>query len=149
MIQIVVVLSIALLPATLTAIPLQVQGQQEIQIQTQTSIPHNAKRHESHQVVNLQNATEGITYTGKATFNTSKPVDVIAYEDITGQTSNGTVKVWDIDGKQYATKTLMTNATEGTVNFQGVGILTHAASIDPYQVTFNINANPITTSGSQ
>jgi hypothetical protein len=75
-------------------------------------------------------------------------VDVIAYEDITGQTSNGTVKVWDVDGKQYATKTLMTNATKGTVNFQSAGILTHTVSSDPYQVTFNINANPITTSRS-
>lgn len=71
---------------------------------------------------------------------------MIAYEDITGQTSNGTGTVWEMDGKQYAAKTLMKNATEGTANFQGVGILTHAASSDPYQVTFSINANP--TSGS-
>ena len=146
-------LTLLLLPIMLAAIPplmqLQhIQAQQDNQTQTQTSIPHNAKGHESHQVVNLQNATEGITYTGKVTFNSSKPVDMIAYEDITGQTSNGTVKVWDVDGKQYATKTLIANATKGTVNFQGAGVLTHAASSDPYQVTLSINANPITTSGS-
>ena len=149
--QIAVILSLVLLPVTLASISLQyplheVQAQQEEQ--TQTSVQHTAKGHESHQVVNLQNPTEGITYTGKVTFNSSKPIDVIAYEDITGQTSNGTVKVWDIDGKQYATKTLLTNATGGGVNFQGVGILTHAASSDPYQVTFSINANPISSSGS-
>jgi hypothetical protein len=138
-------LSIALAAIT-TLIQLhQVQAQPNSQIQTQPSIPHNAKGHESHQVVNLQNATEGTTYTGKVTFNSSKPVDVITLEDITGQTSNGTVKVWDVDGKQYATKTLMTNATKGTVNFQGTGILTHVASSDPYQVTFSIDVNPITT----
>jgi hypothetical protein len=149
--QIAVILSIALLSVTLASIPLQyplqqLQGQQEEQ--TQTSVPHTAKGHESHQVVNLQNPTEGITYTGKVTFNSSKPVDMIAYEDLTGQTSNGTGTVWDVNGKQYAAKTLMKNATEGIVNFQGVGILTHAASSDPYRVTFSINTNPITTSGS-
>jgi hypothetical protein len=47
---------------------------------------------------------------------------MIAYEDITGQTSYGTGTVWEMDGKQYAAKTLMKYATEGTVNFQGVGI---------------------------
>jgi hypothetical protein len=28
-----------------------------------------------------------------------------AYEDITGQTFNGTGTLWDVDGKQYAAKT--------------------------------------------
>jgi hypothetical protein len=149
--QITVILFTALLLVTLASIPLQyplqqVQAQQVEQ--TQTSVPHTAKGHESHQVVNLQNPTEGIIYTGKVIFNSSKPVDMIAYEDITGQTFNITGTLWDVDGKQYAAKTLMKNATEGTANFQGVGILTHAASSDPYQVTFSINANPITTSGS-
>jgi hypothetical protein len=143
-----VILAITIGTATVTPTLFiqQVQAQQEEQ--TQTSVQHTAKGHESHQVVNLQNPTEGITYTGKVTLNSSKPVDVIAYEDITGQTSNGTGTVWDINGKQYAAKTLMKNATEGAVNFQGVGILTHAASSDPYQVTFSTNANPITSGGS-
>ncbi len=149
--KITVILSLVLLPVTLASISLQyplqeVQAQQEEQ--TQTSVQHTAKGHESHQVVNLQNPTEGIIYTGTVIFNSSKPVDMIAYEDITGQIFNGTGTLWDVDGKQYAAKTLMKNATEGTANFQGVGILTHAASSDPYQVTFSINANPITTSGS-
>jgi hypothetical protein len=127
----------------------QTQAQQQPQESAQRSVQHTAKGHESHQVVHLQNVSEGTVYKGTVTFNSSKPVDIIAYEDITGQTSNGTGKVWDMDGKQYAAKTLMTNVTDGTVNFQGAGILTHAASSDPYQVTFSINANPITTSKSQ
>jgi hypothetical protein len=123
----------------------QTQAQQQPQETAQGSVQHTAKGHESHQVVHLQNVSEGTVYKGTVTFNSSKPVDIIAYEDITGQTFNGTGKVWDMDGKQYAAKTLMTNATDGTVNFQGAGILTHAASSDPYQVTFSINANPIST----
>jgi hypothetical protein len=127
----------------------QTQAQQQPQESAQRSVQHTAKGHESHQVVHLQNVSEGTVYKGTVTFNSSKPVDIIAYEDITGQTPNGTVKVWDMDGKQYAAKTLMTNVTDGTVNFQGAGILTHAASSDPYQVKFSINANPIATSKSQ
>jgi hypothetical protein len=118
----------------------QTQAQQQPQESAQRSVQHTAKGHESHQVVHLQNVSEGTVYKGTVTFNSSKPVDIIAYEDITGQTANGTVKVWDMDGKQYAAKTLMTNVTDGTVNFQGAGILAHAASSDPYQVTFSINA---------
>jgi hypothetical protein len=108
---------------------------------TETSVQHNAKGHESHQVVNLQNATEDVVYTGSVTFNSSKPVDIIAYEDVTGQQqpTNATVKVWEVDGKKYATKTLMKNATEGTVDFQSAGLVTHSTSSDPYKVTFSIN----------
>jgi hypothetical protein len=114
---------------------------------TSTSVQHNAKGHQSHQVINLQNTTEGIIYSGTVTFNSSKPIDIIAYDDITGQTNtNATVQVWEVDGKKYAPKTLMKNATEGTVNFEGAGILTHSTTSEPYQVTFSINAAPITKS---
>jgi hypothetical protein len=130
------------------AVPLNDNGvaaQQQQQQATETSVQHNAKAHESHQVVNLQNATEGVVYAGSVTFNSSKPVDIIAYDDITGQRqpTNTTVKVWEVDGKKYATNTLMKNATEGTVDFQGAGIVTHRASSDPYKVTFSIDASPI------
>jgi hypothetical protein len=111
---------------------------------TQTSVQHNAKGHESHQVVNLQNTTEGVIYSGTVTFNSSKPTDIIAIDDITGQTNtNATVQVWEVNGKKFAPKTLMKNATEGTVNFEGAGILTHSTSSEPYTVTFTINAAPI------
>jgi lipopolysaccharide export LptBFGC system permease protein LptF len=105
----------------------QLEAQQQ---QTQTSMPHNAKGHESHQAVQLQNASQGVVYNGTVTFNTSKPVDIIAYDDVTGQqqqqNTSATANVWDVNGNKYVPKTLMKNVTEGTVNFEGAGILTHS-----------------------
>ena len=121
----------------------QLEAQQQ---QTQTSMPHNAKGHESHQAVYMQNASQGVVYNGTATFNSSKPVDIIAIEDLTGQQQQNvsvTANVWDVNGNKYAPKTLMKNVTEGTVNFQGAGILMHSTSSQPYNGTFTINAAPI------
>lgn len=122
----------------------QLEAQQQ---QTQTSMPHNAKGHESHQAVYMQNASQGVVYNGTATFNSSKPVDIIAIEDVTGQQQqqnvSATPNVWDVSGIKYAPKTLMKNVTEGTVNFQGAGILMHSTSSQPYNGTFTINAAPI------
>ena len=122
----------------------QLEAQQQ---QTQTSMPHNAKGHESHQAVQLQNASQGVVYNGTVTFNSSKPVDIIAYDDVTGQqlqqNTSATANLWDVNGNKYAPKTLMKNVTEGTVNFQGAGILMHSTSSQPYNVTFAINAAPI------
>ena len=123
----------------------QLEAQQQ---QTQTSMPHNAKGHESHQAVHMQNSSQGVVYNGTVTFNTSKPVDIIAYDDVTGQqqqqqNTSATANVWDVNGNKYAPKTLMKNVTEGTVNFQGAGILTHSTSSQPYTVTFTINAAPM------
>ena len=116
------------------------KAQQQNQ-QTQDSVQHSAVGHESHQIVNLQNASEAIEYKGVVTFNSTKPVDIISYEDVTSHIdANATVKIWDVDGKKYATQLLLNNASEGTVNFQGAGILTHSPSTDPYRVTFSINA---------
>ena len=124
----------------------QVEAQQQQQ-QTQTSMPHNAKGHESHQAVYMQNASQGVVYNGTATFNSSKPVDIIAIDDVTGQQQqqnvSATANVWDVSGIKYAPKTLMKNVTEGTVNFQGAGILMHSTSSQPYNGTFTINAAPI------
>jgi hypothetical protein len=121
----------------------QVHAQQQQQM-TAASIPHNAKGHESHEVVNLQNATEGSVYTGTVTFNSSKPVDIMVYEDVTGKNTNSTVKIWEIDAKKFATKTLAKNATQGTLDFQGAGLVTHSASSEPYTVTYKISSTPIT-----
>ena len=49
----------------------QQQQQQQQQQQNQTSIPHNAKGHQSHQVIIFQNASDGVRYTGTVTFNLS------------------------------------------------------------------------------
>jgi hypothetical protein len=120
------------------------QQQQQQQQMTQASIPHNAKGHESHQVVNLQNATEGSVYTGTVTFNSSKPVDIMVYEDVTGKITNSTVKIWEVDAKKFATKTLAKNATQRTLDFQGAGLVRHSASSEPYTVTYKISSTPIT-----
>jgi hypothetical protein len=123
----------------------QLEAQQQQQ-QTQTSMPHNAKGHESHQAVHMQNSSQGVVYNGTVTFNSSKAVDIIAIEDVTGQQQqnvSATANVWDVNGNKYAPKTLMKNVTEGTVNFQGAGILTHSTSSQPYTVTFTISAAPI------
>ena len=133
--------------ATSTSILNNNQLEAQQQQQTQTSMPHNAKGHESHQAVQLQNASQGVVYNGTVTFNTSKPVDIIAYDDVTGQqqqqNTSATAHVWDVNGNKYAPKTLMKNVTEGTVNFEGAGILTHSTLSQPYTVTFTINAAPI------
>jgi cytoskeletal protein RodZ len=132
--------------ATSTSILNNNQLEAQQQQQTQTSMPHNAKGHESHQAVQLQNASQGAVYNGTVTFNSSKPVDIIAYDDVTGQQQqnvSATANVWDVNGNKYAPKTLMKNVTEGTVNFQGAGILMHSTLSQPYNVTFTINAAPI------
>ena len=134
--------------ATSTSILNNNQLEAQQQQQTQTSMPHNAKGHESHQAVQLQNASQGVVYNGTVTFNSSKPVDIIAYDDVTGQQQqqqnvSATANVWDVNGNKYAPKTLMKNVTEGTVNFQGAGILMHSTLSQPYNVTFTINAAPI------
>ena len=132
--------------ATSTSILNNNQLEAQQQQQTQTSMPHNAKGHESHQAVQLQNASQGVVYNGTVTFNTSKPVDIIAYDDVTGQqqqNTSATANVWDVNGNKFAPKTLMKNVTEGTVNFEGAGILTHSTLSQPYTVTFTINAAPI------
>ena len=133
--------------ATSTSILNNNQLEAQQQQQTQTSMSHNAKGHESHQAVYMQNASQGVVYNGTATFNSSKPVDIIAIDDVTGQQQqqnvSATANVWDVSGSKYAPKTLMKNVTEGTVNFQGAGILMHSTSSQPYNGTFTINAAPI------
>ena len=132
--------------ATITSILNNNQLEAQQQQQTQTSMPHNAKGHESHQAVYIQNSSQGVVYNGTATFNSSKPVDIIAIEEVTGQQQqnvSATANVWDVSGIKYAPKTLMKNVTEGTVNFQGAGILMHSTSSQPYNGTFTINAAPI------
>ena len=142
---IVAILGIAFATSTSILNNNQLEAQQ--QQQTQTSMPHNAKGHESHQAVHMQNPSQGVVYNGTVTFSTSKPVDIIAVEDVTGQqqqqNTSATANVWDVNGNKFAPKTLMKNVTEGTVNFQGAGILTHSTSSQPYNATFTINAAPI------
>lgn len=126
----------------------KVQAQQQQQHQTQSSIPHNAKGHESHQIVNFQNSSPGQIYKGTVTFNSSKPVDIISYKEITGQqNANTTIKTWEIGDKKFIPKTLLKNVTKGTVYFEGSGILTHNTQSNPYNVTFTKNVTSLNDTG--
>ena len=123
------------------------QGQQQ-QNETQSSVPHNAKGHESHQIVNFQNSSDGATYTGTVTFNSSKPVDIISFEDVTGkQNANTTIKLWESGDKKLMPNTLLKNVTEGSVQFNGSGVLAHVTQSDPYSVTFTLNATVASSKG--
>ncbi len=118
------------------------------QQQNQTSVPHNAKGHESHQVITFQNANEGVKYSGTVTFNLSKPADIISFEDITGKQPSNTTKVLEVGDKMFATKTLLKNVTQGSVNFNGSGIMAHNTQSDPYSSTFTLNDAPISNKNS-
>jgi hypothetical protein len=127
----------------------KVQAQQQLH-KTQTSIPHNAKGHASHQVVNFQNFSDGVIYKGTVIFNSSKPVDIISYNEVTGQQNvKPPIKVWEVGDKKFIPKTLLKNVTRGTVNFDGSGILAHNTQSSPYDVTFTLNdASENSTGGS-
>ena len=108
--------------------------------QNQTSIPHDAKGHETHQVIVFQNPSEGITYTGLVTFNLSKPADVIAFDEITGkETTNVTKKIWEVGDKKFVPNTLLKNVTEGSVSFNGSGVLAHSTLSKVYTGMYTLN----------
>lgn len=109
----------------------------------ESSIPHNAEGHQSHQVVHFVWPQAGQVYDGKVTFTASKGVDIIAIHDISNQKASGNlmgIKTWKVEGKTYAVTTLMSNVTAGTVDFVGSELLAHSASSDPYTVAFSIDA---------
>ncbi|WP_458743249.1 hypothetical protein [Candidatus Nitrosocosmicus sp. T] len=112
-------------------------GEQE----NQTSIAHNAKGHESHQVIIFQNSSDGLKYTGMVTFNLSKPADVISFEEITNedQPANATKKIWEVGDKKFVPSTLLKNVTTGSVSFNGSGILAHSTFSDAYTGAFTLN----------
>lgn len=116
----------------------------------QSSIAHNAKGHESHQVIIFQNSSDGIKYTGMVTFNLSKPADLISFEEITGedQPANTTKKIWEVGDKKFVPSTLLKNVTEGSVNFNGSGILVHNTLSDVYTGTFSLNDTTISNNSS-
>lgn len=122
--------------------------QQQQQHQTQSSIPHNAKGHESHQIVNFQNSSDSKIYKGTVIFKSSKHVDIISYKEMTGQqNANTPIKIWEVGNKKFIPKTLLKNVTKGTVDFEGSGILAHSAQSNPYNVTFTINATSVNSTG--
>lgn len=115
------------------------QQSQPSQKQTIPSIPHNAKGHQSHQIVNFQNLTDDIIYKGTVVFNSTTPVDIISYSTLNDQNTTHSVKIWEVGDKKLVPKTLLKDSTNGTVAFEGNGILAHSIKINPYKVTFIIN----------
>lgn len=107
----------------------------------QSSIAHNAKGHEAHQVIIFQNSSDGIKYTGMVTFNLSKPADIISFEEITNedQPVNATKKIWEVGDKKFVPSTLLKNTTDGSIIFNGSGILAHSTSGDKYTGSFTLN----------
>ena len=120
-------------------------AQQQQQQNNQTSIPHNAKGHESHQVIIFQNSSDGLKYTGMVTFSLSKPADVISFDEITDgrQPTNATKKIWEVGDKKFVPSTLLKNVTDGSDSFNGSGILAHSTSGDKYTGSFLLNDNAI------
>ena len=111
----------------------------------QTSIIHNAKGHESHQVIIFQNSSDGLKYTGTVTFHLSKPADVISFEEITDvdQPANATKKIWEVGDKKFVPSMLLKNVSEGSTSFNGSGILAHSTSGDKYTGSFTLNDTAI------
>lgn len=118
-----------------------VSAQQEEKIQqvNQTSVAHNAIGHESHQVIIFQNSSDGVTYSGTVTFNLSKPADVISFEEVTEDRTNATKKIWEVGDKKFVPNTLLKNVTNGSVTFNGSGILAHSTLSDTYTGSFIVN----------
>jgi len=127
-----------------------VLAQQQQQQNNQTSIPHNAKGHESHQVIIFQNSSDGLKYTGMVTFSLSKPADVISFDEITDgrQPTNATKKIWEVGDKKFVPNTLLKNVTEGSISFNGSGIQAHSTSGDRYTGSFTLNDAPISNNNS-
>jgi hypothetical protein len=124
----------------LTENPDALAQQQQQQQQNQTSVPHNAKGHQSHQVIIFQNYSDGVRYSGTVTFNLSKPADIISFDDITEkQPTANTTKTWEVGNKTFSTKTLAKNVSQGSVAFNGSGVIAHSTQSDLYNGAFTLN----------
>jgi hypothetical protein len=103
------------------------------------SSAHNAEGHSSHQALYFVYPLEGKIYNGRVTFTSTGGVDILAYHDITGGNTTG-LTIHKVDGRSYAVTTLLKNATSGTVDFVGAGLLAHTASSSPYTVAASVQA---------
>jgi len=123
-------------------------GEQQPQ-QNQTSMTHNAKGHESHQVIIFQNSSDSLEYSGMVIFNLSKPADVISFEEITeDRPANATKKIWEVSDKKFVANTLLKNVSEGSVSFNGSGIFAYSTSGDKYTGSFTLNDTTISNNNS-
>jgi hypothetical protein len=65
-----------------------------------------------------------------------------------GQPANATKKIWEVGDKKFVPSTLLKNATEGAISFNGSGILAHSTSEDKYTGCFTLNDNVISSSSN-
>ena len=84
------------------------------------------------------------------TFSLSKPTDVISFDEITDgqQPANATKKIWEVGDKKFVPSTLLKNVTEGSISFNGSGILAHSTSGDKYTGSFTLNDTAINNNSS-
>jgi len=118
-----------------------------------SSVPHDVKGHEGHQVVKfLGDGLEANNHVGVVSFNSSKPVDIIAYSEIANNNSTTTAannnstttastpkKIWYTETNQFEPETLLKNVSNGSVNFDSNGILAHRPSNDTFFVNFTLS----------
>lgn len=113
----------------------------------EASASHDADGHSLHQAVYFVHPENDYVYRGTVTFTASRGIDIFVYHDVTGkEDSLSGLKLHTLQGRTYAVTTAMKNATAGTVEFVGAGILAHvhvdeggpagdfniAASVDAY-----------------
>ena len=107
-------------------------------ILNQNSVPHNALGHESHQIVNLVNTTGEKIFHGIVKFNSSLPVDIIAYTISSNNTAPS--NLWNISGIYYTTDKLLSDSTQGEVDFTGSGLVAHRPSPNVFKMNFTISS---------
>lgn len=105
----------------------------------ETSAAHDAEGHASHQAMYFVHPVAGKVYDGKVTFSASKPVDILVYHDVTGADATG-LTVHKVDGRSYAVTVLMKDATSGTIDFVGAGILAHSPAAEAFTIGASVNA---------
>jgi hypothetical protein len=146
----------------------QISENMEIINNNISSVPHDVKGHEGHQVVKfLGDGLEANNHVGVVSFNSSKPVDIIAYSEIANNNSTTTAnnnstttannnstttannnstttastpkKIWYTETNHFEPETLLKNVSNGSVDFDSNGILAHRPSNDTFFVNFTLS----------
>lgn len=129
-----------------TEMLLQSQPQSQSQSQQQVkSGQHDAKGHEQHQVVYFQEYNNGTFHTGTVSFNSSLPTDIMSFVDVSRSTnsssddaSNSSKSLWYSGSNILSPTSLLKNATTGTVEFDGNGVVAHRAQNDTFTIDYNL-----------
>jgi hypothetical protein len=105
------------------------------------SSAHDAEGHASHQAAYLLLAQPGYLYSGAVTFSSTRPVDILAYHDITGTDTSSIsgIPVHVVDGRTFAVTTLLRNVTSGATGFVASGILAHITTTDPFALVASVD----------